>query len=180
MKHADHIISELKIMHFLKQYSFPGFVKVKSQLQDNENLYIEMEYIKGCTLLSQLRNPVVRRNVEFYTSEVLQCLEFLHGHNIIYRDLKPENIMISMRNYGHIQLVDFGFAKQLGSIHDKTKTKCGTPAYLAPEIMKGEPYDYKTDIWSLGILIYEMLTGKTPFHANSTAQIYKKLSVLNI
>ena len=120
-------------------------------------------------MLSQLHNPDISENTDFYTSEVLLCLQFLHSKFILYRDLKPENIMISMEHKGHIKLIDFGFAKQLSGLHDRTRTKCGSPAYIAPEIIKGDLHSYEVDIWSFGVLIYELLTGKTPFHDSSTA-----------
>jgi protein kinase A len=85
--------------------------------------------------------------------------------NIIYRDLKPENILLD--KHGHVKLIDFGFAKQLRSIaKDRTNTNCGTPGYAAPEIMMGLSYNYKVDIWSIGILICEMIGGFTPFYDN--------------
>ena len=99
--------------------------------------------------------------MQFYVSEVLMALEFLHQNSIVYRDLKPENIVLSMKNRGHIKLVDFGFAKILKN--GKTMTNCGTPVYIAPEIIRGTGHSYKVDVWSLGILIVEIISGQTPF-----------------
>ena len=112
----------------------------------------------------------------FYVQEILLTLEYLHSKKIIYRDLKPENIVISMMNKGHIKIVDFGFAKQLKSLSAKTTTMCGTPAYIAPEIVRGQGHGFEVDIWSLGILIFEMLTGQTPFKAENSMLVYKKIS----
>lgn len=82
--------------------------------------------------------------------------------NIIFRDLKPENILLDKE--GHVKLIDFGFSKQLMDINtDRTFTNCGTPGYAAPEVMMRIGYSYKADIWSLGILICEMVGGFTPF-----------------
>ena len=83
--------------------------------------------------------------------------------------------MISMQNKGHIKLIDFGFSKQLAGPADRTYTKCGTPAYIAPEIIKGQEHGLEVDIWSFGVLIYEMLVGKTPFNDSSPALIYKNV-----
>ena len=91
------------------------------------------------------------------------ALEYLHGRNIVYRDLKPENIIISIADKGHVKLCDFGFAKRLGSKDAKTYTKCGTPSYIAPEIVLGMGHSFQVDVWSLGIMIYEMLAGFSPF-----------------
>ena len=104
----------------------------------------------------------------FYVAEILLGIETLHSMNIIYRDLKPENILLDSE--GHIKLIDFGFAKQLKSIQtDRAFTNCGTPGYCAPEVMMEGGYTYKADIWSLGILICELLGGFTPFEKKEEA-----------
>ena len=88
----------------------------------------------------------------------------MHSNNVIYRDLKPENIVLSMRERGHIKLVDFGFAKKLPHSKAKTTTNCGTPAYIAPEILRGfDGYSFECDVWSFGILMVEIASGQTPF-----------------
>lgn len=109
--------------------SCPFTVKIFSSFQDQENLYLELEYVEGCTLLSQIKkmNKDVISNMQFYACEALQTLEYLHQNDIIFRDLKPENIVLSMRERGHIKLVDFGFAKQLKGPNKRSQTNCGTP-----------------------------------------------------
>ena len=100
--------------------------------------------------------------MDFYAAEVICALEHLHKHRIIYRDLKPEHVMINSQ--GHIQLVDFGFAKQF-TLNDikrnvmRTYTNCGTPDYIAPEVLRGVGASYEADIWSLGVLMCEILSG---------------------
>ena len=113
----------------------------------------------------------------YYTAEVLMTLEWLHKNNVIYRDLKPENIVISMQERGHLKLVDFGFAKKLNNIKQRTFTNCGTPAYIAPEILRNQVgHGYEVDIWSLGVLMCELISGHTPFQGESTQEVYENVN----
>lgn len=136
-----------------------------------------MEYVQGCSLMTQIRlsNPAVQENMIFYAAETLQALQFLHKRYIIYRDLKPENIVLSMTERGHLKLVDFGFAKCFSSKSQKTMTNCGTPAYIAPEILKSVSYSYEVDVWSFGVLMVEIISGQSPFQAEDTNTIYEKV-----
>lgn len=113
-------------------------------------------------MLSQIRqfNPKLQQNMYYYAAEVLMSLEYLHSLNIIYRDLKPENIILSMTDRGHVKMVDFGFAKKMKHLSMKTQTNCGTPAYIAPEILRDAVgYGHEADIWSFGVLMFEISSG---------------------
>jgi len=131
-----------------------------------------LEYIQGGELFSRLRK-VGRFNTTtatFYSAQVLLAIEHLHSMNIIYRDLKPENILIDTE--GYLKLVDLGFAKK---IDDKAWTLCGTPDYLAPEIIYGKGYGKGVDWWALGVLIYEMIIGYPPFYDDNPFSVYEKI-----
>ncbi|VDM93745.1 unnamed protein product, partial [Onchocerca ochengi] len=168
-RQINHVFSEKKILASLKH---PFIVKMYNSKCDGQNLYILFEYIPGGELFSYLRN--VQRfsalTARFYTCEVILALEYLHSKNIAYRDLKPENLMLT--KIGHLKLTDFGFAK---IITDQTNTLCGTPEYLAPEVIIGNGYNKSVDWWSLGILIYEMVVGLPPFQGDTITDIYAEM-----
>ena len=109
---------------------------------------------------------------QFYAAEVVLAFEFLHSQGIVYRDLKPENMVINRD--GHIRIIDFGFAKVLAD-QGITYTLCGTPDYLAPEILRQQGYGMGVDWWALGVLIYEMLTGTPPFYDSNHLKLYDKI-----
>ncbi len=142
----------------------PFIVTLRYAFQTPDKLYMVFDFVNGGELFFHLNQEDMFKEdrAKFYSAEILLALQFLHSKNIIYRDLKPENILIDYE--GHIKLTDFGLAKELkDEIHKQNKTKtttfCGTPEYLAPEIIRGEKYDESVDYWSLGILLYEMITG---------------------
>ena len=155
-------------------------VRTYSAFHDQSKVYIVMDFVKGCDLLSRIRaNELrVRNNMQFYMAEVMIAMEHLHSNFIIYRDLKPEHVMIDEQ--GHCQLVDFGFAKRFSKRdHSKnsmrTFTNCGTPDYIAPEVLRGVGASFEADIWSLGVLMTEIISGRTPFHDENPQKIYENV-----
>lgn len=141
-----------------------------------------MEYANGGDLGVKIEEREEREE-EFseneileYFAEILLAVRRLHSKNILHRDLKPENIFLTSENV--VKLGDFGLSKKLDSPNHLTKTKAGTPLYIAPEIAKGEPYNRKADIWSLGIILYGLITLNLPFDFSSIRSLedyYKKI-----
>ena len=137
---------------------------ILESMQDELHLYMVLDYLPGGELFKIIRQTgfVNEQDSKFYIAEIILAIDSLHQMGIIYRDLKPENILIDKD--GHIKLIDFGFAKQIGNIYkDKAYTNCGTPGYCAPEVMLDAGHTYKADLWSIGILICEIIGGFTPF-----------------
>lgn len=174
MKQVEHTNDERKILSLVQH---PFVIKMWGTFQDSRSVFMIMDFIEGGELFTLLRkskkfpNPVLK----FYAAEVCLLLEYLHTHGIVYRDLKPENILLD-RN-GHIKLTDFGFSKEVSNI---TYTLCGTPDYIAPEVIASKPYNRSVDWWSFGILIYEMLSGHTPFYDSSQIKTYENILECNL
>ncbi|KAK1723486.1 kinase-like domain-containing protein [Colletotrichum acutatum] len=176
-----HIISRSEVAHTLAERSVlaqinnPFIVPLKFTFQSPEKLYFVLAFVNGGELFHHLQKEQrfdVNRS-RFYTAELLCALECLHGFNVIYRDLKPENILLDYQ--GHIALCDFGLCKLDMKDEDRTNTFCGTPEYLAPELLMGQGYNKTVDWWTLGVLLYEMLTGLPPFYDENTNEMYRKI-----
>lgn len=169
LKQVDHILSEVKLLSMI---SHPFIVNMRAHFQDKKKLYMVLEYVPGGELFSYLRRQRYLPNdaARFYTSEIVLAYEYLHAKDIAYRDLKPENLLLTKT--GHIKIADFGFAK---IVTDRTWTLCGTPEYLAPEIIQSKGHNKSVDWWALGILVFEMLAGYPPFYDENPFGIYTKI-----
>ncbi|CAO3588305.1 unnamed protein product [Absidia cylindrospora] len=165
LKQVEHTNNE---KHILEAVAHPFL----GTFQDDSNLYMVMDYVAGGELFSVLRRShrFPDHVAKFYAGEVLLAIDYLHSKDIIYRDLKPENLLLD--NQGHIKITDFGFAKY---VPDITWTLCGTPDYLAPEVIQSKGYGKAVDWWSLGVLVYEMLAGQPPFYDDDHLKLYEKI-----
>jgi protein kinase X len=168
-KQLDHIFSEISI---LSSVDFSFCVSVYGVTQDDRYFYILMEYVAGGELFTYLRSVLFLKNAhaKFYAAQVVNMIEYLHSKSIVYRDLKPENILID--NRGYLKLTDFGLAK---IIVDRTYTVCGTPEYLAPEILLQKGHGLAVDWWCLGVLIYELMVGVDPFSEEDPMMMYENI-----
>ncbi|XP_078422069.1 protein kinase cGMP-dependent 1b isoform X2 [Cetorhinus maximus] len=167
-RQQEHIRSEKQIM----QEAHSDFiVRLYRTFKDSKYLYMLMEACLGGELWTILRDrgSFDDATTRFYTACVVEAFAYLHSKGIIYRDLKPENLILDHRGYA--KLVDFGFAKKIG-FGKKTWTFCGTPEYVAPEIILNKGHDISADYWSLGILMYELLTGSPPFSGPDPMKTY--------
>jgi serine/threonine protein kinase len=133
-----------------------------------------LDYVNGGELFFHLKKEgrFPEQRVRFYAAEIVCAIAHLHSLGIVYRDLKPENILLD--SDGHICITDFGLSKQI-TPEEGTHTFCGTPEYLAPEVLKGQGHGHAVDWWSLGTLIYEMLTGLPPFYSQNINIMYQKI-----
>jgi protein kinase A len=169
LKQIDHIMSEKSI---LKAIAHPFIVSLQGSFQDSLCLYLALEFVPGGEFFSYLRRvgKLEAGAAAFYAAQIVSIFEYLHQFRIAYRDLKPENILIDV--HGYLKLTDFGFAKVVKTF---TLTVCGTPDYLAPEVLLNKGHSTSADFWTLGIFLYEMLVGYPPFVHSDTMGTYQKI-----
>ncbi|MFH1532696.1 MAG: protein kinase [Pseudomonadota bacterium] len=144
----------------------PNIVTLYDMGQVGENLYLSMEFIDGITLEDKIRDHSGVLPLDYVASVTYQlcdALQYAHDKSIIHRDIKPGNVMLTGMRKDNVKLMDFGLAKALDENPSKTLIICGTPLYMSPEQIVGDFVDHLSDIYSLGILIFQLLTGKTPF-----------------
>ena len=161
--------------HILKQIRHPFLTRMHFAFQSEGKLYMVLNYLPGGELFYRLKREgrfSVER-VRLYAAEIGLGLGHLHSLDMIYRDLKPENILLD--EVGHICLTDFGLSKESVATVNAAKTFCGTPEYLAPEILQGVGHGKPVDWWSLGTLVFEMLTGLPPFYSRNINHMYEKI-----
>ena len=168
-RQIEHTLAEKKI---LERISFPFIVNMESHFKDNLNLYIVLDFVPGGELFKHLRKmkKFAESHSRFYAAQIALAFEYLHHLGIIYRDLKPENILLD--EMGYVKISDFGFAKR---VKGRTWTFCGTPEYVAPEIILGKGYNKAVDWWALGVLLYEMTAGFPPFFAEQQIKLFEKI-----
>lgn len=169
---VNHTKAERSI---LQSVDSPFIVKMHFAFQTQGKLYLILDYVRGGELFFQLKREGLFsvERVRLYSAEIILALKHLHDLNIVYRDLKPENLLLDVE--GHIMLTDFGLSKEAVTRKNGARTFCGTPEYLAPEILQGIGHGKAVDWWSLGTLMYEMLTGLPPFYSQNRKVMFERI-----
>ncbi|KAI3384168.1 hypothetical protein SNEBB_008202 [Seison nebaliae] len=171
---VESLMAEKRIFELINDSSHPFLVKLHACFQTDEHVCFVMEYAKGGDLMLHIHQQIfsIERSL-FYASCVLLGIQFLHDHNIIYRDLKLDNLLLDER--GYCKIADFGLAKEGIGYGDRTSTFCGTPEFLAPEILTESSYTRSVDWWGYGVLLYEMLVGESPFAGDDEEEIFQAI-----
>jgi len=168
-----HTMSERSILQRIRH---PFLVNLYYSFQTEDKLFLVMDFVNGGELFFHLQQEdcFSEERARFYAAEILLGLEHLHENGIIYRDLKLENLLLTPD--GHIKITDFGLSKEgMHSDAESTKTFCGTPEYMAPEMLTGKGYTTAVDWWSFGSLLYEMLSGLPPFFSQDVQVMYRRI-----
>ena len=175
----EQIENTLLEKEILQTLDHPLLCELIFCFQTEERIYFVMPFLNGGELFQHLRKfrTFDEEKVRFYSAQIGLALHYLHEKGIIYRDLKPENIL--MDDQGYLRLADFGMAKKLKG-NEKATSFCGTPEYLAPEIITGEGHNKAADWWSFGILIYEMLCGLPPFYVENLEKMYELIKTAQV
>ena len=165
-------------VEFLRVIIGPTIIKFTESFIENQNIYILMEYAEGGNL-SEMIARYKRENLRFtedqilmYTAQLTLSLLALHSKQVLHRDVKSQNIFIKK---GVLKLGDFGISKALQNESDLLMTKCGTPYFMPPEVCQDKPYDVKADVWSLGVIVYELITLKKPFEGTDFHQLFQAI-----
>ncbi|TPX32251.1 hypothetical protein SmJEL517_g04588 [Synchytrium microbalum] len=167
---VESIRSELRVFLIASRGHHPFLVNLYSCFQTKTRVYFVMDYAAGGDLMFHIQaGRFTMDRIRFYAAEVLLALEYFHKHNVVYRDLKPENVMLVAE--GHVKLVDYGICRENMRYGDRTNTFCGTPDFMAPEILMGDPYTRAVDWWSYGVLLYVMWARKYPYKGDDEREI---------
>ena len=171
-KQIKYAIGECKILRYLRH---PFIISMSYAFQTPKNLYMVLELCPNGDLMTHLseRSRFAESVAKFYIAETILAVEYLHSLDIVYRDLKPENILLDRA--GHIRLADFGLAKENVNPLNPAMSFCGSPAYLAPEMLSKSGSEKSADVYGIGAILYELLTGLPPFYSDNIKELFRNI-----
>jgi serine/threonine protein kinase len=169
---VKHVMAERNVLK--SNIDHPFLVSLHYSFQTKDKLYFVLDFLNGGELFYHLQRErnFAEPRAKFYAAEIASALGYLHEKSIIYRDLKPENLLLD--KFGHVIITDFGLCKEGMDFSKTTNTFCGTPEYLAPEVILKKPYNHSVDWWCLGSVLYEMLFGLPPFYSKNQHEMYER------
>ncbi|CAN4106030.1 unnamed protein product [Withania somnifera] len=174
-KLQDSLKSEIVI---LQKINHPNIIRLHDMIEEVGKIYIVLEYCRGGDLsvyIQQRQGRIPEETAKHFMQQLASGLNILHDNNLIHRDLKPQNLLLSSNNdHSTLKIADFGFARSLQP-RGLAETLCGSPLYMAPEIMQLQKYDAKADLWSVGAILFQLVTGKTPFTGNNQIQLLQNI-----
>jgi calcium/calmodulin-dependent protein kinase I len=175
---AEMVLREVAILDSLKHQHI---IEVKELFEDDDHFFLVMEYMRGGDVFEKLLEvkKYSEKDARKLSKSLLQAAAFFHSQNVAHRDLKPQNLLLKSKNdLCDIVISDFGFACRVHTPQSLT-TRCGTPSYVAPEVLKNAPYDQAVDMWSIGVIIYVVLCGYPPFTDQNQSELFRKIRMSN-
>ncbi|CUM63172.1 uncharacterized protein PRCAT00000740001 [Priceomyces carsonii] len=171
---ADSVKSEKRVFLTANKEMHPFLLNLHCCFQTENRIYFVMEYISGGDLMWHIqKSRFSAKRAKFYACEVVLALKYFHENGIVYRDLKLDNILLTTK--GHIKIADYGLCKEKMWYKNTTSTFCGTPEFMAPEIIAGKPYDRSVDWWAFGVLLFQMLLCQSPFKGDDEDEIFNAI-----
>jgi len=163
-------------VEILKKVNHPNIVGLKDMFESDTELCLVMELVTGGELFDKIveKGQYTEKEASIIVKKLLQAVEYLHNNNIAHRDLKPENLLLKSVNDTEVMLSDFGLSKIVGQ-ESMMETACGTPYYVAPEVLNASGYDKEVDLWSVGVITYLLLCGFPPFYGDTLPAVFEQI-----
>jgi len=164
-------------IYIMKKVNHPHILKLFEVYEDEDYFWLVLELVEGLELFDKIvdRGNYSEKDAANIVKQIVQAVQYLHAHNIVHRDLKPENLLSAGDGDEEVvKVADFGFAKNFDE--EKLITSCGSPGYVAPEVLTEDSYTNAVDMWSVGVIIYILLSGYPPFYDESPPKIFKKIT----
>uniref|UniRef100_A0A5B6YZI5 Protein kinase domain-containing protein n=1 Tax=Davidia involucrata TaxID=16924 RepID=A0A5B6YZI5_DAVIN len=177
-KVADNLLKEISILGNIRH---PNIIRLFEAIETEDRIYLVLEYCDGGDLAAYIhrRGKVSEAVVRHFMRQLAGGLKVLHENRLIHRDLKPQNLLLSTTEVTPLlKIGDFGFARYL-TAQGLADTLCGSPLYMAPEIIQNKKYDGKADLWSVGAILFQLVTGKPPFDGDSQLQVLRRTIIAN-
>jgi len=161
----------------MKKLQHPNIIQLMEVIDSPDTLYLILEFISGGELFDAIVNKgsYTEEQTAKIVKQILEAVQYIHAHGIAHRDLKPENLLLSGEEGKEefVKIADFGLSKDFGA--EQLQTSCGTPDYVAPEVLMGDPYDMSVDIWSIGVITYVLLCGFPPFYGETQKELFENI-----
>jgi len=160
----------------LKKINHPNIVSLKDMFETDKELSLVMELVTGGELFDKIveKGQYTEKEASVIVKKMLEAVEYLHSVNIAHRDLKPENLLLKSNDDTEVMISDFGLSKIVGQ-ESMMETACGTPYYVAPEVLSATGYDKEVDLWSVGVITYLLLCGFPPFYGESLPEVFEQI-----